>query len=171
MKPGLVAVLAAAALLLGTILYWKSRSVAEPAPVSAAPAASAQSASAPALSAETPAPGDARVDPGAAADPRTAAAPAPVLEPTLEGDLASNSGEITAPLPTSIDEVRSAGDELFAKRYEGTSAADRRSAIESIKLVLEAYQSGNVEKGQTLTDEEIRNLKNEIEWLSLHEIP
>jgi hypothetical protein len=70
-----------------------------------------------------------------------------------------------------MEEIHAAWEETFAKRYDGVSAADRQAAIEAIKRVLYGSDADDGVKGAVLTDEQVRDLKREIEWLSLHEIP
>lgn len=175
MKTGLISAIAVAVLLLGSLIYWKTRP-----PEGATPGFHDQtSPSAPGSSVELSA-GPSGPD-GSAASPndpetaRSAAAPVQIAPPVLDDDLASSSeipaDEITPIVPTSIDEVQRVGAEVFEKRYEGVSADDRRAAQESLRVLLYSSQEGELGKGQGLTDEQILDFKREIEWLTLHESP
>jgi hypothetical protein len=104
---------------------------------------------------------------------RLPAADSHATEPRLLDDLASDSGgeHVISAEPASIEEIHAAWEETFTTRYAGVSAADRQAAIEAIKRVLYGSEAGDGAKGAVLTDDQVRDLKREIEWLSLHEIP
>jgi hypothetical protein len=181
MKIGLVTASAAAILLLGSLLYWKTRPLEGRAPGShpdAGPAAAGSRGGLPTEAAGPAArsPGGLSAEtPGAAGpkdkhDGRSALDPAVPAEPGLEGDL-TLGGELAQALPTSIGEEQRGSDEVFEKRYQGTSASGRSAALAAIKTLLNAREAGGLEKGQSLTDEQVEDFKLEVEWLGLHPNP
>jgi hypothetical protein len=174
MKSVLVVALLLVLMVLGA--YFLLRGNPEGAPVPGTGSAAISGSSGPPateLSMEAASP---RVDgapPKAVALDRLPAADSHATEPRLLDDLASDSGgeHVISAEPASIEEIHAAWEETFTTRYAGVSAADRQAAIEAIKRVLYGSEAGDGAKGAVLTDDQVRDLKREIEWLSLHEIP
>jgi hypothetical protein len=159
---------ALASALVAGILVSISRNKSTEAPVAPATsvAAPAPNGSAPALAAPSAPLADATARPAEAAPTRTTAA-APTPPPA-----AVSSTPIPGAISNSSDDVGDPQSEMFARKYESRTEAERRAALTDIRNVLfgEDQIPADVKEGRL--DPAARDtLKAEVAWLEAHPQP
>ncbi len=169
MKTGLVPSIAAAALLLGSLLWWKGRPSEAPTPRPHSQVEPATSRSSVDLSED-----DAGPQVMTRSEPARAAIASPVREGELDAPGGATPGAAIAPIHQERDETKSddeLGSLVFERKYAWMTAEDRREALESLRVLLDASARSGLGKGPALPEERSLEIKREIEWLTVHEAP
>lgn len=169
MKTGLVPAIAVAALLLGSLIWWKARPSEAPTPGSHPQVEPAPPRSSVQLSEDEAGPEDTT---------RSEPARAAIASRVLEGGLAAPGGATPGAVIASINQERQetkwndeVGSLVFERKYAWMTGEDRREALESLRVLLDGSAGSGLGKEPALPEERSLEIKREIEWLTEHEAP
>ncbi len=167
MKTRLVPAIAVAALLLGFLLWWKTRP-------SEAPTSGSHSQVEPAPPRSSVHLSEAGPVETTRSEPARAAIAAPVLEGELAAPGSATPGAAIAPINQAGQETKSndeVGSLVFERKYGWMTGEDRREALESLRVLLDGGAGGGRGQAPALPEERCLEIKREIEWLTAHESP
>jgi hypothetical protein len=175
MKSGVVPAIAVAAVLLGSLVWWKVQPTQAPTADSPLPSVSAPSGSEVDLSAVEAVSAETTGSKGARAAVASIELQGERTAPNDAGPIASAAsihqgrGDVAivqAPSePKSDDEAE---NRVFEQKYAWMNSKDRRDALESLRKLLDGSAGSGLGKEPPPTAERSLEIKREIEWLATH---